>query len=348
MDDGDQKFRVRTSAGPKFFDATNGYVLPHEHVLVDLRGYWEGTGRWDELDDSDAALTLETQHAHRRLPQGTTRENLVLADWYVAAKELRRAKENGCQLIVDLTTFGLDPQPVLAVKSCDLAGLPVVLPVGRYLGHALSTEHSDLSVSALTDHWVEQIDTGLDGLSYGIIGEIGTSAEISPVEEISVRAAARVQARTGLPLNIHVDPFGRQGHNVLDLLEQEGAALTKVALSHCDGDIDVDWLATLASRGCYVEFDLFGTDHEWTILGRGFNSDVERINALTRLVELEFLDHLLISHDICMKSALKRYGGWGYGHLGDEILPALDEQIGMDARIQISATNPLRHLSTDY
>lgn len=348
MNDSLETYRVVTSSGPMQLDPNDGYVLPHEHLLIDMRVYWEGSGRWDELDEADQQLTLETQHAHRRLPQGTTRENLVLADWYIAAKELRQAKDTGCQLIVDLTTQGLDPQPGLAVKSCELAGLPVVVSVGRYLGHALGGNESELSVPELADRWLAQIEAGIEGLSVGMIGEIGTSAEISPVEEVSLRAAAKVQSRTGLPLNIHVDPFGRQGHKVLDILEAEGAALTKVALSHCDGDIDVEWLASLAGRGAYVEFDLFGTNQDWTILGRGFNNDDERINAIQRLVEMGHLDRVLMSHDICMKNSLTRYGGWGYGHLGKRILPSLDDVVGEDARIQLSATNPLRYLSTNH
>ena len=340
-------FSVITSNGPRTFDPRDGYVLPHEHVILDMRVYWEGAGPWNGLDEPAQALGSQTVFDHRRLPQGTSRENLVLADWYVAATELGAAKANGCQLVVDLTTHGLDPQPKIAMKACELAGVPAVLSVGRYLGHSFSEEEAEKKIDELVETWLDEIENGVDGYRIGMIGEIGTSAEISPIEETSLRAAARVQAESKLPLNIHVDPFGRQGHRVLDVLEAEGADLGKVALSHCDGDIDVGWLASLAARGSYVEFDLFGTNREWVILGRGFNNDDERLDAIATLIDRGHEERILLSHDICMKNSLKRYGGWGYEHVGASVLPKIEQLLGAETRVLLSAVNPLRHLSVE-
>lgn len=340
-------FTVITSDGPRVFDPREGYVLPHEHVILDMRVYWEGAGPWNGLDEPAQALGPQTAFDHRRLPQGTSRENLVLADWYVAAMELGAAKANGCQLVVDLTTHGLDPQPTIAMKAFEVADVAAVLSVGRYLGHSFSQEQANKTIDQLVETWLGEIENGVDGYRIGMIGEIGTSAEISPIEDISLRAAARVQAQSELPLNIHVDPFGRQGHRVLDVLEDEGADLSKVALSHCDGEIDVDWLASLAGRGCYVEFDLFGTNHEWVILGRGFNSDDERLDAIATLIDRGHEQRILLSHDICMKNSLKRYGGWGYEHVGATVLPKIEQSLGSDLRMLLSAVNPLRHLSVE-
>lgn len=336
---------IITTEGRRRFDPSDGYVLPHEHIMCDLRVYWEGPGEWSDLDTVEQALGPATYDAHRRLPQGTSRENLVLADWYVAALELQDARENGCQLVVDLTIEGVGPQHRLSARSARMAGLPLVVSVGRYLGHALTPEQVAAKPDDVAAGWLAQIGTGIDGLAVGIIGEIGTSAVIGPAELVSLHAAALTQRESGLPLNIHVDPFGRQGHAVLDVLERDGADLTKVALSHCDADIDVDWLASLAERGAYVEFDLFGTGPEWRILGRGFNSDRQRLDALAALVGRGLGDRLLLSHDICMKNSLRRHGGWGYGHVGRTILPQIDEELGSDVRLQLSTLNPLRYLS---
>jgi phosphotriesterase-related protein len=340
-----QTFEIITTGGRQTFGERDGYVLPHEHIMCDLRVYWEGPGGWRDLDTFDQALGPATYDAHRRLPQGTSRENLVLADWYVAALELGDAKDNGCQLVVDLTIEGVGPQHRLSARSAEMAGLPLVVSVGRYLGHALTEEQVAAKAEDVAAGWLNQIEEGIEGLAVGIIGEIGTSAVIGPAEMVSLRAAAQTQVESGLPLNIHVDPFGRQGHNVLDVLEQEGADLSKVALSHCDADIDVDWLASLADRGAYVEFDLFGTGPEWRILGRGFNSDRQRLDALSRLVEQGLGERLLLSHDICMKNSLRRHGGWGYGHVGRTILPQIEHELGSDVQHLLSTLNPLRYLS---
>lgn len=342
-----QSYTVRTSNGPSAFLSGGGYVLPHEHVLLDMRTYWEGEGDWDGLDRLDQGVGFATMDDHRHLPQGTSRENLVLADWYIGALELAEAKSNGCQLVVDLTPSGLSPQPGLVARSFELAKLPVVFSVGRYVDGALSDSDKQNSADGLADLWVTQIARGIEGQSIGIIGEIGTSAKISPAEEISLRAAARSQLATQLPINVHVDPFGRQGHLVLDVLESEGADLNRVALSHCDAEVDVGWLASLAERGAYVEFDLFGTNHDWTILGRGFSSDRERMSSILDLVQLGYAERILMSHDICMKNSLLRYGGWGYGHLGRRILPAIEKKLGPGMRELLSSTNSLRLLSVN-
>jgi len=340
-------YEVQTTLGRRAFGTGQGYVLPHEHILTDLRVYWEGAGKWNDLDSVNQTLRPSMYDAHRRLPQGTSRENLVLSDWFLAAQELIEAKDNGCQLIVDLTVQGLSPQISLASQSAEMAGLPLVYGIGRYLGHALTEEQTSAKVDQVASEWLEQVRDGVDGHSVGIIGEIGTSAQIQKVEEVSLRAAAHVQYESKLPLNIHVDPFGRQGHTVLDILERENADLSKVALSHCDGDIDIDWLVSLCERGVYVEFDLFGTGHEWKIMGRGFNNDYERLDAVCQLVELGWSESLLLSHDICMRNSLIRHGGWGYGHLGRTILPELERRVGPGMREVLTSTNPLRYLSVN-
>ena len=41
----------------------------------------------------------------------------------------------------------------------------------------------------------------------------------------SLRGAARAQARTGLPLMVHLPGWFRLGHEVLDIVEEEGGDL---------------------------------------------------------------------------------------------------------------------------
>lgn len=334
-------YRVITAHGPKHFSDSSGYVLPHEHILLDMRVWWEGEGSWAELDTSNEAVSMEILDQLRRRPVGTLRENLVLSDWYIAAKELRMARDTGCKLVVDLTTNGLAPLPRLARKAADLADLDLVVPVGNYLGEALSSAERDRTVEELEQEWMESIENGIDGCEVGIIGEIGTGAEISPSEVRSLQAAARVQQRSGLAINVHLHPYARRGLEALRILQDAGADLTRVALSHCDGEIDISWLEQLLRRGCYVEFDLFGTNPEWEIAGKGFASDAERVAALEELCAAGYEDHLLLSHDICTRNGLRWYGGWGYSHLATRVFKVLDERLGQKTRQRLSASNPL-------
>lgn len=341
----DALYRVRTTGGVTALSPAGGHCLPHEHIVLDLRVWWEGADAWNALDEPgiDAVPELATDVA--RAPQAVTRENLVLADWYLAAKELRAARQAGCQLLTDLTVHGLDPQQHLAAKAAALAGLQLVLGVGRYLEPTFGEAERAASVEELTDRWCAQAEEGFSGLLPGVIGEIGTSPELADAEVVSLRAAAQTQQRTGLPVNVHVHPYARRALDVLRLLDTAGADLSRVAISHCDGEIDVGWLLGLLRSGCYVEFDQLGTGPWRLIEGRGYPTDAERIAAIAALAEAGYADRILVSHDICMRSSLLRYGGHGYAHLGRTFAPQLAKAVSDEAAYLITCVNPLAFLS---
>jgi len=324
------------------FTSDGGYVLPHEHIVLDARVWWEGPGDWNDLDPLDGA-GLDTARI-ARFPQAVVRENMVLSDWYVAAQELRLARAAGCQLVADLTVHGLDPHRTLAVRAADLAGLDVVLGVGRYLDPTLSDQDRATTPEQLVDEWIAQVEEGWEGLLPGIIGEIGTSETITPSEETSLRAAARVQLASGLAINVHVHPYARQALAAIRLLDQEGADLARVAISHCDGDLDLDWLRRLLATGVYVEMDMFGTGPERIVAGRGYPSDSERVETAVALCAEGFSTRLLFSHDICHRNSLHRNGGWGYDHIPRTIVPALRERLGDPLAEQLTSLNALRLL----
>lgn len=338
----EQLFVVRTAYGPKTLSSDGGAVLPHEHVMVDARVWWEGPGDWFALDPPGEAQRDHERIAHE--PQAVIRENMVLSDWYLAAQELRLARDSNCQLVTDLTVQGLDPQHQLAVRAADLAGLDVVLGIGRYLESTLDETERAKPVGQVADEWLSTVHTGFDGLLPGIIGEIGTSETITSTEEISLRAAAQVQKSCGLPINVHVHPYTRQALAAIAVLEAEGADLSRVAISHCDGDLDLAWLRQLLTTGVHVEMDMFGTGPERLVAGRGYPSDDQRVTALVELCEQGFSAQLLLSHDICHRNSLHRHGGWGYDHISRVIVPKLSEHLDDDAVRQLTSENALRLL----
>lgn len=338
-------FQVRTADGPTWLLPAEGYCLPHEHVICDLRVWWDGPGSGSPMPSDDPPVSVESCDAMRRRPHGVSRENMVLADWVVAAKELQQAADTGCRLVVDLTATGLDPLPALARRAAEQAGVALVVAAGHYLHDAVPDDIRAASRHQLRDRLLAQVEGGVQGCMVGILGEFGTSAEITDYERRSLQAAADAQQATGLPVNVHLHPYARRAHEVLDILQLAGGDLSRVALSHCDADIDVDWLDGLLHRGPYVEFDLFGTGPEWVIGGRGFATDAERLRAVAQLCERGFSSRLLLSHDICTRNALRRFGGWGYAHLARVVFPQLDELLGAELRQQITARNPLCLLS---
>ena len=111
--------------------------------------------------------------------------------------------------------------------------------------------------------------------------------------------------------------------------------------------------ATAPAYDAFVEFDNFG--HEFYVDKRSrkflpgpFATDVQRIQAIVQLVDRGHLGNILISSDICHKSLLHCYGGWGYDHVITNVIPMLQEYgLSLEQTRTIVEENPQRFLDTD-
>jgi phosphotriesterase-related protein len=73
--------------------------------------------------------------------------------------------------------------------------------------------------------------------------------------------------------------------------------------------------------------------------------DRERIEQIGELIGRGYLDRLLISQDVCLKTKLCRYGGCGYAHILQNILPQMHARGITDEHLQaIMVENPARML----
>ena len=110
----------------------------------------------------------------------------------------------------------------------------------------------------------------------------------------------------------------------------------------------------IAGAGCFIEFDTFGHPalpvecftHEDVLLE--MPSDVERIYYIRELIEEGFLDRILVSQDCCFKHKYVRYGGYGYAHIIEHIMPWMRQRgITEDQIHTIAVENPKRILTLD-
>lgn len=340
-----ESFTVRTAAGERILDPTEGYTLPHEHLVCDLRARWWGEGDAWTLDPPGVGVDMRSLDELRHRPQALIRENLVLSDWYLAATELRPVHDTGGQLVVDLTVEGLAPEPRLSRRAAELAGIHAVVAVGRYLPHSLSPDERDEPVESLVERWSRQAAEGVDGCTVGIIGELGIGPDLDDVERRTLIAGGKVARNTGLAVNVHIEPGSPRAQDALNILADAGADLTKVAVSHVDAAPDIEVLTALLDRGCYAEFDLFGRAPVFRFAGRYLADDETRTAVLVELVHRGYVDQLLLSQDICMRHGLLQYGGYGYAHLARHVFPVLVERVGEAAVHRMTSVNPLRLLA---
>jgi phosphotriesterase-related protein len=324
-----------------------GVTLMHEHLFIDLGHLWHppGYGWQDRLVDGE--ITLETRGL-LELDSYVSRPNLVLDDLEVTVAELGPFRDLGGASLVDLTTTGIKPRPSGLREVSERSGVHIVSGCGYYTGVTHPPEVALLPEAELAERLVHEIEGGISGTDVrpGIIGEIGTSAPIQPDEEKVLRAAAAAQKRTGLAINVHVAIFGRQGLRALAVLDAAGADLSRVVISHLDELIDLDHHRAILRTGAYVEYDCFGSETYYDNSGTEDPSDRERITALLNLLDEGWTDRLVISHDVCTKIQLVRYGGLGYGHILRSIVPRLERRGVDDATIRkVLVENPARLLT---
>ena len=143
-------------------------------------------------------------------------------------------------------------------------------------------------------------------------------------------------------MNVHIDIFGREATHAMSILRDEGADLHRVATSHWDHhDLDLDDQRAVLSTGAIVEYDGFGREAYLDDIGHHWARDTERVNGIAQLAAEGYLNQLLISSDICLKTDLRTYGGFGYDHILVSIVPMLKAAgLSQDDLEQLLVRNP--------
>jgi phosphotriesterase-related protein len=317
----------------------------HEHLWMDSRplqrvhGY--GTtrvGPWDLAAATEA-----------RWNPGSHPDNYDLTDVGVSVEEVAPFVAAGGRTIVELTPPVLGRNALRVREIAEQAGINVVLGTGHYLEPVHASWVSGGTERDIAEQLLGEIREGIGhtGIRPGILGEIGTSDPVTATERRVLRAVAIASAASGLPVSVHLHPWGHEGATVLDELERAGADPARVILGHISTAIDrPDELRLLLDRGATLGFDLFGFDHSLLGLGRWPPSDRDVAIEISRLVGEGFEDRIVLGQDVGVRTRLRRWGGWGYAHLLEHVVPLLGE-VGVDAAAvqAMLVDNPARLLA---
>lgn len=343
-----------------------GITLTHEHLLFDFSCYWKKPFEASAQHLALSPVAMPILGELRMNPLGN-RDNLFMGDEDAVTDELMEFVVAGGNTVVDVTldTIGRDPKALrrLALRT----GLNVIMGCGYYihLAHPANFEHrtkEDIAEELVTDLMVGVRGSGIRA---GIIGEIGVSLPMVESEEKSLRAAATAQRETGAPLSVHIVGYGRQAMEVLGIIAEEGGDLSHVVLCHMNPSFsDQEYQQQVAESGAYLGYDMIGLDYRfptrgWAHPGTSYSpatassgnkffqavSDSESAAGIAALVDAGYQDQILLSHDIFVKTLLKRYGGMGYAHILRNFVPLLMQRGLMDENTRgILVDNPARFL----
>jgi phosphotriesterase-related protein len=267
-----------------------------------------------------------------------------------AVAQLNVLAGRGCQTIADPTVIGLGRDIRRIRRVADGTELNIIVATGLYTYD---------KVPAYFEYRLPR-HGGLDPLAQLFIGDItdgiaGTGVKaaflkcaidepgLTPGVERVLRAAARAHAETGAPVTVHTHPASGTGRDALRVLREEGADLTKVVLGHSGDTADIDYLSELADAGCLLGMDRFGLDVITPL--------DQRVGTVAAMCERGYADSMVLSHDAsCYIDWFPREvipifaPAWHFGHLFDDVLPALSERGVTDDQIHaMLVANPRRY-----
>ena len=259
---------VQTVLGP--LDASNlGFTLPHEHIA-------DGPyflNKWPKAWGGRAEFVAQ------------------------AVEKLKVVRNAGVSTIVDLTPyddFGRDIRFLREVSR--KSGLNMIACTGqRFFPPISHVSMPARTIAGLADFFKKDIDRGIDGtdikagvIKIGIVGK-----NLTPLEEIGLRAAARASKATGVPIRTHTDAAHRAGQSHAVILEDEGVDPARVSFDHSDDSGDMDYFLGLVRRGYSLSMD-----H----VHRGMSPDFKpsfqrRAQCIKLLIDAGFADKIFLSQD---------------------------------------------------
>jgi len=166
------------------------------------------------------------------------------------------------------------------------------------------------------------------------------TAGVTAVIENILRASARAQKVTGVPISTHTWAAGRVGETQQAIFAQEGVDLSRVIIGHSGDSDDLKYLRGLMERGSTIGMDRFGLEH--------FLPTEKRVEVLARLCAEGYAGKMVLSHDAnCWSDMLseehkrRTRPQWHYNHISDDILPALRKAgVSEDQIDQMLVRNP--------
>ncbi len=241
-----------------------GFTLSHEHVIVSSAGI-----QYVYPEFVDRAGTIER-----------------------GVVDLTTAYSEGLRTIIDVTTIDLG-RDIRAIEQVSReSGINIICATGtwRDIPRAFHTASPDHIASL----YIREIDEGIEGtgIRAGIIKVANDKGGVTPEGEIILRAAARAQKATGVPISTHTWAPERVGEQQVRIFEEEGVDLDRVYVGHSNDTTDVDYLTGLLAKGVWIGLDRYpgpqaGETPDW----------VARTETAKKLIDAGYGDRIMLGHD---------------------------------------------------
>lgn len=341
--------KVLTVRGP-VDPETLGPTLMHEHIFIDFQSPRPRPQRpttTGTVPTMDSLIEMSRMYS-LRYGMGVAGASF-LGDFEEMRSEVLEFKKLGGGTIVDVSSLGLGRDPKALFEMSNVTGLSLVMGSSWYTRNYHPLDMDQRSVDELAEMIVRDITEGVDGtgIRSGIIGEVGIDGGPLTPNEIKVtRASARAARITGAPITFHAGGVDEERLVTIDAVLSEGVRPDKIIMGHSGALTPrMDLVRKILAKGVYLQIDWLGViNGPAGVLGNRSDRTIAR--AIAELVQEGYADRILLSHDICTKAQLRKYGGTGFAYVLEYFVPELRrEGLGEEVIRKIIIENPRRALT---
>ena len=296
-----------------------GFTLSHEHVLVTSAGI---------------------QYVY---PEFIDREGTINR----AVTEFKQAYSEGLRTIVDVTTIDLGRDIRMLEQVSRESGINIICATGTW--RDIPRVFWSATPDMIAPLYIREIEEGIEGtgIKAAIIKVANDVGGVTPEGEIILRAAARAQKATGVPISTHTWAPERVGEQQVRIFEEEGVDLNRVYVGHSNDTTDTGYLIGLLEKGVWIGLDRYpGGRTPATPDWEG------RTDTVKKLIDAGFGHRIMLGHDWSVTLSIasrqiqddrQNYNPDGYLFITRKVLPRLRELGATEEQInQIMADNPRR------
>ena len=302
-----------------------GTTLMHEHMVLAYPG-WDVDALCENLEFSELAK--------------------------ICADALGEVKQYGVKTVVDASPNDMWRNVELDRVVAEKTGLNIICATGMYYEaegmpayFKFRSQAMDI-VTELYESFMQELTVGIGktGIKAGVIKVATSHGVITPYEEKVIKAAARAQKETGVPILTHTQQ-GTMGPEQAALLMGEGVDPKKIVVGHMCGNASLEYQMSVIDKGVYVGFDRWGLEF--------FFPDNLRRATVLGLLGLGFADRIILSQDsnarwLGRASVIPDFiqpliANWTYTHIFKDIIPQLKQAGVTETQVnQMLVENPKR------
>ena len=239
-----------------------GFTLSHEHVLVSSAGIQQ---IYPEF--IDRAATIKRGIA-----------------------DLAAARAEGLRSIIDVTTIDLGRDIRLLEEVSRGSGVHIICATGTW--RDIPRVFWSATPDDIAPLYIREIQQGIEDtdIKAGIIKVANDMGGVTAEGEIILRAAARAQKATGVPISTHTWAPERVGEQQVAIFQDEGIDLNRVYIGHSNDTDDIGYLTGLLEQGVWIGLDRYP--------GRPEVLDWEaRTQTAYKLIQAGWAHRIMLGHD---------------------------------------------------